>query len=71
MEKRKAEAKLKPKAKCKSKQKAKPKAKVETHAAPSNHFEVLDDTQLDEDDGDDGSPMESDDELMGEPTEET
>ena len=65
MEKRKAEAKLKPKAKCQSKAKAKARAKLE-ELAPSNHFEGLNDTELDEDNSDiDGSPLESADEMMG------
>ena len=70
MEKRKAEAKLKPKAKCQSKAKAKAKAKLE-QPAPSNHFEGLADTALDEENSDiDGSPCESADEMMGEGNEE-
>lgn len=72
IEKRKAEAKLKPKAKCKSKSKAKKeKAKAE-EPLPTNHFEGLADTELDEENSDyiDGMPYSDDDESMGEPKEE-
>ena len=72
IEKRKAEAKLKPKAKCKSKSRAKKeKAKVE-ETLPTNHFEGLADTELDEENSDyvDGMPYSDDDESMGEPKEE-
>ena len=63
---------MKPKAKCKSKSKAKKeKAKVE-ETLPTNHFEGLADTELDEENSDyvDGMPYSDDDESMGEPKEE-